>query len=108
MMFGLLGMGRGRALALPTGFIVLTAVGLALLDVGDLVDSNARVRGEEVNHELSSGMQTATYAAAGVGLLVLLAGGAFTLRALRDDHEEDELPLHQGGPPPPGPGIDIG
>jgi len=108
-----LGLGRGGAIALPTGFIVLTAVGLALFDVGDDLDLQARIRGEEVNHELSTGMQTATYAAAGVGLLVLLAGGAFALRALRDD-DEDEVPLHRGGrppapaPPTEGQGIDIG
>ena len=108
-MLDLMNLSRGRtAVAAPTGMIVLVAVGMAMMDAGDAMDAKARAHGEAVNHELSTMGTMATYGAAGVGLLVLLAGGGVALSMLRDeDGGDDELPVHRGGSPSAPRGIDI-
>jgi hypothetical protein len=108
--FGLLG--RRGGVAAPTGFVVLIAISMALYDAGEQRAFDARARGQQVDQEVSTGMQVGAYAVAGVGLLVLLIGGGLAIRSFHDvDEDEDDVPVHRGGPPPRGAsggGIDIG
>lgn len=109
-MLNLWTMRRGGAVAAPTGMIVLIAIGVALIDAGDAMDADARRHGEAVSHEVSTTTAVATYAAAGVGALVLLAGAGVAFSLLRDDEdEEEEIPVHRGGSPPApgGEGIEL-